>query len=113
MFYLDFEEKLEKLDNEKRSLLKLSEENGIDVSQKVLTIEEKEKSELNKIYSNLSPWQIVKIARHPNRPKTKDYINNIFSNFTSLFGDRLYSEDSAIISGFAFFRGQTSTNSWY
>ena len=51
MFYLDFEEKLEKLDNEKRSLLKLSEENGIDVSQKVLTIEEKEKSELNKIYS--------------------------------------------------------------
>jgi len=102
MFYLDFEEKLEKLDNEKRSLLKLSEENGIDVSQKVLTIEEKEKAELNKIYSNLSPWQIVKIARHPNRPKTKDYINNIFSNFTSLFGDRLYSEDSAIISGFAF-----------
>jgi len=106
MFYLDFEEKLEKLDNEKRSLLKLSEENGIDVSQKVLTIEEKEKSELNKIYSNLSPWQIVKIARHPNRPKTKDYINNIFSNFTSLFGDRLYSEDSAIISGFAFLEGK-------
>ena len=106
MFYLDFEEKLEKLDNEKRSLLKLSEENGIDVSQKVLTIEEKEKTELNKIYSNLSPWQIVKIARHPNRPKTKDYINNIFSNFTSLFGDRLYSEDSAIISGFAFLEGR-------
>ena len=106
MFYLDFEEKLEKLDNEKRSLLKLSEENGIDVSQKVLTIEEKEKTELNKIYSNLSPWQIVKIARHPNRPKTKDYINNIFSNFTSLFGDRLYSEDSAIISGFAFLEGK-------
>ena len=106
MFYLDFEEKLEKLDNEKRSLLKLSEENGIDVSQKVVTIEEKEKAELNKIYSNLSPWQIVKIARHPNRPKTKDYINNIFSNFTSLFGDRLYSEDSAIISGFAFLEGR-------
>ena len=106
MFYLDFEEKLEKLDVEKKTLLKLSDENGLDVSSKVSAIEKKEKDELEKIYSNLSPWQIVKIARHPNRPKTKDYINNIFSNFTSLFGDRLYSEDSAIISGFAFLEGK-------
>ena len=106
MFYLDFEEKLEKLDTEKKTLLKLSDENGLDVSSKVSAIEKKEKDELGKIYSNLSPWQIVKIARHPNRPKTKDYINNIFSNFTSLFGDRLYSEDSAIISGFAFLEGK-------
>ena len=106
MFYLDFEEKLEKLDTEKKTLLKLSNENGLDVSSKVSAIEIKEKDELEKIYSNLSPWQIVKIARHPNRPKTKDYINNIFSNFTSLFGDRLYSEDSAIISGFAFLEGK-------
>jgi len=106
MFYLDFEEKLEKLDTEKKTLLKLSDENGLDVSSKVSAIEKKENNELEKIYSNLSPWQIVKIARHPNRPKTKDYINNIFSNFTSLFGDRLYSEDSAIISGFAFLEGK-------
>ena len=106
MFYLDFEDKLEKLDTEKKTLLKLSDENGLDVSSKVSGIEKKEKDELEKIYSNLSPWQIVKIARHPNRPKTKDYINNIFSNFTSLFGDRLYSEDSAIISGFAFLEGK-------
>ena len=106
MFYLDFEEKLEKLDAEKKTLLKLSDENGLDVSSKVSAIEKKEKYELEKIYSNLSPWQIVKIARHPNRPKTKAYINNIFSNFTSLFGDRLYSEDSAIISGFAFLEGK-------
>ena len=106
MFYLDFEEKLEKLDTEKKTLLKLSDENGLDVSSKVSVIEKKEKDELEKIYSNLSPWQIVKIARHPNRPKTKAYINNIFSNFTSLFGDRLYSEDSAIISGFAFLEGK-------
>lgn len=106
MFYLDFEEKLEKLDTEKKTLLKLSDENELDVSSKVSAIEKKEKDELEKIYSNLSPWQIVKIARHPNRPKTKDYINNIFSNFTSLFGDRLYSEDSAIISGFAFLEGK-------
>ncbi len=102
MFYLDFEEKLEKLDAKKKSLLKLSDESGINIVSKIKTLEEKEILELEKIYSNLSPWQIVKIARHPNRPKTSDYIKNIFTDFTSLKGDRLYSEDSAIISGFAF-----------
>ena len=105
MFYLDFEEKLEKLEAEKKSLTKLSDESGIDINSKIKSLEEKESLELEKIYSNLSPWQIVKIARHPNRPKTSDYIKNIFTNFTSLLGDRLYSEDSAIISGFAFLEG--------
>ena len=102
MFYLDFEENLEKLESEKKSLQKASEESGIDITSKILSIEKKERSELEKIYSNLSPWQIVKIARHPQRPKTKDYIQNIFENFTSLYGDRLYSEDNAVISGMAF-----------
>ena len=102
MFYLDFEEKLEKLNNEKKSLLKFSEENQLNVDSKIKILNEKEALEISKIYSNLSPWQIVKIARHPNRPKTIDYVNNIFSEFTNLYGDRLYSEDSAIISGFAF-----------
>ena len=102
MFYLDFEEKLEKLESEKKSLQKASEESGIDITSKILSSEEKEKTELEKIYSNLSPWQIVKIARHPQRPKTKDYIQKIFENFTSLYGDRLYSEDNAVISGMAF-----------
>ncbi len=102
MFYLDFEEKLEKLESEKKSLQKVSEENGIDITSKILSIEEKERTELEKVYSNLSPWQIVKIARHPQRPKTKDYIQKIFKNFTSLYGDRLYSEDNAVISGMAF-----------
>ena len=102
MFYLDFEEKLEKLESEKKSLLKASEESDIDISVKIKSIEEKEKTELDKIYSNLSPWQIVKVARHPQRPKTKDYVRNVFDNFTSLYGDRLYSEDNAIISGMAF-----------
>ena len=102
MFYLDFEEKLEKLESEKKSLQKASEESGIDITSKILSIEEKERTELKKVYSNLSPWQIVKIARHPQRPKTKDYIQKIFKNFTSLYGDRLYSEDNAVISGMAF-----------
>ena len=102
MFYLDFEEKLEKFDMEIQSLIKLSKESDIDVDGKIKDIEKKKQSELNRIYSNLSPWQIVKLARHPNRPKTKSFINSIFTKFTPLYGDRLYSEDNAIISGFAF-----------
>ena len=102
MFYLDFEEKLEKFDMEIQSLTKLSKESDIDVDGKIKDIEKKKQIELNRIYSNLSPWQIVKLARHPNRPKTKSFINSIFTKFTPLYGDRLYSEDNAIISGFAF-----------
>ena len=102
MFYLDFEEKLEKFDMEIQSLIKLSNEKDIDVDGKIKDIEKKKQTELNRIYSNLSPWQIVKLARHPNRPKTKSFINSIFTKFTPLYGDRLYSEDNAIISGFAF-----------
>ena len=102
MFYLDFEEKLEKFDLEIQSLIKLSKERDIDVDGKIKDIEKKKQTELNRIYSNLSPWQIVKLARHPNRPKTKGYIDSIFNKFTTLYGDRLYSEDNAIISGFAF-----------
>ena len=102
MFYLDFEEKLEKFDIEIQSLIKLSKESEIDVDGKINSIEKKKQIELNRIYSNLSPWQIVKLARHPNRPKTKNFINSIFKQFTPLYGDRLYSEDNAIISGFAF-----------
>tara|TARA_B100000575_G_scaffold285991_1_gene282069 strand:- start:808 stop:1749 length:942 start_codon:yes stop_codon:yes gene_type:complete len=102
MFYLDFEEKLEKFDIEIQSLIQLSKESDIDVKGKIKDIEKKKQSELNRIYNNLSPWQIVKLARHPNRPKTKNFISNIFTNFTPLYGDRLYSEDNAIISGLAF-----------
>ena len=82
MFYLDFEEKLEKFDIEIQSLIKLSKESDIDVDGKINSIEKKKQIELNRIYSNLSPWQIVKLARHPNRPKTKNFINSIFRNLS-------------------------------
>ena len=102
MFYLDFEEKLEKFDVEIQTLTKISKDTDIDIDKKIKDIERKKQIELKRIYSNLSPWQIVKLARHPNRPKTKNFINSIFTDFTPLYGDRLYSEDNAIISGLAF-----------
>ena len=99
MFFLDFEDKLENLNTEKELLIKSAKSKNIDISSKIKTIEAKESKELEKIYKNLSPWQIVKIARHPKRPKTLDYIDNLFTDFTYLSGDRLYSEDKSIVSG--------------
>ena len=55
------------------------------------------KNIITKIYSNLNSWQKVQIARHPDRPHTTDYINNIFSNFIPLSGDKKFGEDSAIV----------------
>ena len=85
MFYLDFEEKLEKFDIEIQSLIKLSKESEIDVDGKINSIEKKKQIELNRIYSNLSPWQIVKLARHPNRPKTKNFINSIYTIYSAIW----------------------------
>ena len=99
MFYLDFEEKLEKFDMEIQSLIKLSKESDIDVDGKIKDIEKKKQIELNRIYSNLSPWQIVKLARHPNRPHTSDFIARIFDDFDELHGDRQFGDDASIIGG--------------
>ena len=57
--------------------------------EKLIVLRKKKQIELNRIYSNLSPWQIVKLARHPNRPKTKNFINSFFTQFRPLYGDRL------------------------
>ncbi len=65
-------------------------------------IEQKEKE----IYSNLSPWQKVQLARHPERPYTLDYINEIFTDFMELHGDRRFSDDKAIVGGFAKHHGR-------
>ena len=61
---------------------------------------------MKSIYGNLTPWQRVQLARHPERPYTLDYIDRIFSNFMELSGDRRYSDDKAIIGGFARFQGK-------
>ncbi len=107
MFYLDFEEKLELINDERLMLINSSKNKNIDISEKLKKLDNKEKTELLKIYKNISPWDIVKVARHPSRPKTTDYIKHLFTDFTYLSGDRLFSEDKSIISGIAKIDGQS------
>jgi acetyl-CoA carboxylase carboxyl transferase subunit alpha len=60
----------------------------------------------SELYANLTPWQRVLVARHPNRPNTLDYIERLFTNWTELHGDRRFADDNAIVTGFAEYRGE-------
>ena len=106
-FLLDFEEPLKKIVDKIESLKKSSSSTGIDVTQSIYQLEQQLNSKKKEIYSNLSRWQKVQIARHPNRPYSSDYIKRIADNWIELHGDRNYSDDLSIICGI----GEINSNS--
>jgi acetyl-CoA carboxylase carboxyl transferase subunit alpha len=81
-------------------------DNEINLSQEIQNIKRKSKNLTEKMYSNLSPWQISQVARHPLRPYTLDYIEHIFTEFDELHGDRLFGDDQAIVGGMARLAGR-------
>jgi acetyl-CoA carboxylase carboxyl transferase subunit alpha len=105
-FHLEFEKPLIELKKKIEELEKFSADNSIDVSEQISALTARQEEMMKSIYSNLTPWQRVQLARHPERPYTLDYIDRIFSNFMELSGDRRYSDDKAIIGGFARFQGK-------
>ena len=95
--YFVFEKNIENINKKIESL-----RNSKVVDQGLIDNCQKEKENLyKKIYSNLTSWEKVQVARHPDRPHTLDYINNIFKDFIPLAGDKSFSDDQAIIGGFA------------
>ncbi len=98
--YLSFESKIKKIEEEISSLAGKSKITPED-EKKILILKNNLQAELKKVYSNLSPFQRVEIARHPQRPKTIDFIQAIFSDFVELHGDRLFGDDPAVIGGLA------------
>jgi acetyl-CoA carboxylase carboxyl transferase subunit alpha len=103
--YLNFETDIKNLESEIEKLKDpynqegLSEVDTNEISKIQLEIDRK----LNEVYSNLDPWQTALVARHEDRPKAKFFIENLFEDFISLSGDRLYGEDKSVIAGFAKF----------
>ena len=81
-------------------------ENGVDVVEEINRLEGKVSEQIEKLYSNLDPWEKTQVARHPNRPHCMDYINALVEDFTPLAGDRLYSEDHAVVAGLGRWQGQ-------
>src|SRR6476646_1620392 len=101
--YLDFEKPIVELQKKLDELRKHPETHslGISLEEEISQIERKLEETRKNIFSDLSPWQRVQLARHPKRPFTLDYLVSAFSNFSELHGDRLYSDDRAIVGGFA------------
>ena len=97
--HLDFEEKVAHLDSQMNELRKLSSTKGIDYSAEIRKLQRQQVYELKNIYSNLTAWQTVQVARHPNRPLLSDYLNLMVKDFRELHGDRNFGDDRAIITG--------------
>ena len=101
--YLEFEKPISDLEN-KIEKLRGSGNMGSDVDSEIIKLSSQIEKLTKDVYSNLSIWQKVQVARHPHRPHFSDYIDNIFSDFDELHGDRVFGEDKAIIGGLAIFK---------
>ncbi len=101
---LEFEKPIKSLEDKIEELRSIGSDGQVNIVDEINILQKKCNILMKDIYSNLTPWQITQIARHPDRPYTMDYINTIFKNFHELHGDRAYADDNAIISGIAQFQ---------
>ncbi|MDE3058339.1 MAG: acetyl-CoA carboxylase carboxyltransferase subunit alpha [Bacteroidota bacterium] len=101
---LDFEKPIVELEQKIEEMRKLSD--NLDIADEIATLEKKVSQLRENIFSNLTRWQKVQLARHPDRPYTLDYISMIMTDFVELHGDRAFSDDKAIVAGFARLDGQ-------
>ena len=101
---LEFEEPIKNLEDKIEELRSIGSDGKVNIVEEINVLQKKCNTLIEDIYSNLNPWQITQIARHPDRPYTMDYIKSIFKNFHELHGDRAYADDNAIISGIAQFK---------
>jgi acetyl-CoA carboxylase carboxyl transferase subunit alpha len=97
--HLEFEEKVADLDSQMNELKRLSSIKGIDYSTEIRQLQRQQVTELKRIYSRLTPWQTVQVARHPNRPILSDYLSLMVKDFRELHGDRCFGDDRAIVTG--------------
>jgi acetyl-CoA carboxylase carboxyl transferase subunit alpha len=104
---LEFEKPIIELEKQIDELKRLAEERQLDVSGEIAPLVQKLADLRKEIYSGLSPWQRVQVARNPKRPFTLDYIPLVFTDFIELHGDRLFREDPAIVGGWARLDGET------
>ena len=104
--FLDFEQPIAELENRIEELRYVQNESAVDISEEIDQLDKKSQQLTKDIYSDLTPWQVTKIARHPERPYTLDYVRDCFTNFQELHGDRHFADDKSIVGGLARFNGQ-------
>jgi acetyl-CoA carboxylase carboxyl transferase subunit alpha len=98
---LEFEKPIAELEKKVEELRQFSKTHDVDVTHGVQLLEERIEEAKQRIFANLTPWQRVQLARHPDRPYPRDYIQRLFTDFLELHGDRRFADDRAIIGGFA------------
>ncbi len=104
--FLDFEQPIADLQAKIEELRLVGNDNSLNISEEIARLQDKSSALTESIFSNLSSWQIAKLARHPRRPYTLDYLGHIFTEFEELHGDRHFSDDAAIVGGTARLNGE-------
>ena len=105
--YLSFEQEIAKLEGQIAELQLAGTDQNIDITDEITSLRHKLKKSTESIYSNLTAWQIVQVARHPQRPYASDYIARIFDDWDELHGDRHFGDDQAIIGGIGRINGKS------
>jgi len=104
--FLEFEQPVAELETKIEELRYVQSESAVDISDEIDRLGKKSLQLTKEIYSTLTPWQVTLIARHAQRPYTLDYVNDIFTDFHELHGDRHFADDQSIVGGLARFNGQ-------
>jgi acetyl-CoA carboxylase carboxyl transferase subunit alpha len=105
--FLDFEQPIAELEAKIEELGHVTADDKVNIEDEIAKLRARSRALTRSIFSNLTPWQITQLARHPQRPYTLDYIGTIFSDFHELHGDRMYADDTAIVGGMARLEGAT------
>ncbi|HXF17520.1 MAG TPA: acetyl-CoA carboxylase carboxyltransferase subunit alpha [Burkholderiales bacterium] len=105
--FLDFEQPIAELEARIEELRYVQDDSAVDISEEISRLQKKSSTLTRDIYGKLSAWQISQVARHPQRPYSLDYFQNLFADFEELQGDRLFAEDPSIIGGLARFGSQS------
>lgn len=104
--FLDFEKPIAELEGKIEELRRLSDPNGMNIADEIARLTAVTGKQLRTTYGKLTPWQKTQVARHPDRPKAKDYVDGLITDFTPLAGDRAFADDAAVIGGLGRFEGQ-------
>lgn len=103
--FFDFEKPIVNLEKKLVDLRELAKQEGVDFTNEITVLEKKVAQLIDETYAKLSPWQKVQLSRHPTRPYTRDYIDQIFPDFMELHGDRCFGDDQALLGGIATWKG--------
>ncbi len=106
--FLDFERPIAELEGKIKELRHLSDNDELNIVEEVARLQTKAERLLRQTYAKLAPWQKVQVARHPDRPHFRDYVEHLLEDFTPLAGDRKFGEDNAIVGGLGRFRGYSA-----